>query len=83
MNAGARALFFKQRFSSPRWRRSVALVPAPLKTSKHLLWHRSRSHRAVIRVYDDAGSVIETHERGRFQRSWVGLRVRKKIRSTD
>jgi hypothetical protein len=23
---------------------------------------RSRSHDAVIRVYDDAGSVIETHE---------------------
>jgi hypothetical protein len=24
--------------------------------------HRSRSHRAVIRVYDAAGNVIETHE---------------------
>jgi hypothetical protein len=24
--------------------------------------HRSRSHRAVIRVYDGAGNVIETHE---------------------
>jgi hypothetical protein len=24
--------------------------------------HCSRSHRAVIRVYDDAGNVIETHE---------------------
>ena len=23
---------------------------------------RSRSHRAVIRVYDQAGNVIETHE---------------------
>jgi hypothetical protein len=23
---------------------------------------RSRSHRAVIRVYDDVGNVIETHE---------------------
>ncbi len=23
---------------------------------------RSRSHDAVIRVYDDAGNVIETHE---------------------
>ncbi len=31
--------------------------------------HRSRSHRAVIRVYDDAGNVIETHERWRFQRT--------------
>ena len=24
--------------------------------------HCSRSHHAVIRVYDDAGNVIETHE---------------------
>jgi len=24
--------------------------------------HRSRSHNAVIRVYDAAGKVIETHE---------------------
>ena len=24
--------------------------------------HRSRSHRAVICVYDDVGNVIETHE---------------------
>ena len=24
--------------------------------------HRSRSHHAVIRVYDGAGKVIETHE---------------------
>jgi hypothetical protein len=28
----------------------------------------SRSHDAVIRVYDDAGKVIETHERaGEFR----------------
>ncbi|MGH7984524.1 MAG: hypothetical protein ACREFF_15475 [Candidatus Udaeobacter sp.] len=24
--------------------------------------HCSRSHRAVIRVYDEAGNVVETHE---------------------
>ena len=24
--------------------------------------HYSRSHNAVIRVFDDAGNVIETHE---------------------
>ena len=31
--------------------------------------HRSRSHRAVIRVYDDAGNVIGTHEHaGEFKR---------------
>jgi hypothetical protein len=30
--------------------------------------HRSRSHPAVIRVYDDGGNVIETHEHeGDFQ----------------
>jgi len=29
---------------------------------------RSRSHDAVIRVYDDAGNVIETHEhKGEFK----------------
>ena len=28
--------------------------------------HRSRSHDAMIRVSDDAGNVIETHERERF-----------------
>jgi hypothetical protein len=27
--------------------------------------HRSRSHDAVIRVYDDSGNVIETHEHTR------------------
>jgi hypothetical protein len=30
--------------------------------------HRSRSHRAVIRVYDEAGDLIETHEhKGEFK----------------
>ena len=29
---------------------------------------RSRSHDAVIRVYDDAGNVLETHEQtGEFK----------------
>ena len=32
--------------------------------------HRSRSHDAVIRVYDEAGNVIETHEHaGDFKES--------------
>ena len=32
---------------------------------------RSRSHSAVIRVYDDAGNVIETHEHaGDFNAWW-------------
>jgi len=30
--------------------------------------HRSRSHHAVIRVYDEADNVIETHEhKGNFK----------------
>ncbi|HEX9282084.1 MAG TPA: hypothetical protein VF878_06420, partial [Candidatus Udaeobacter sp.] len=29
--------------------------------------HRSRSHHAVIRVYDGAGNVFETHGRARGQ----------------
>jgi hypothetical protein len=36
--------------------------------------HRSRSHDAVIRVYDDAGNVIETHENtGESKRRKVAL----------
>src|SRR6266568_4736687 len=36
--------------------------------------HRSRSHDAVIRVYDDAGNVIETHEhKGEFKEWWRGV----------
>ena len=30
----------------------------------------SRSHDAVIRVYDGAGNVIETHERGAEFKEW-------------
>ena len=33
--------------------------------------HRSRSHDAVIRVYDEAGNVIEAHEpAGDFREPW-------------
>jgi hypothetical protein len=28
---------------------------------------RSRSHNAVIRLYDEAGNVIETHEHAEFK----------------
>jgi hypothetical protein len=36
----------------------------------------SRSHNAVIRVYDQAGKVIETHEhKGEFK-EWYGNYVR-------
>jgi len=33
-------------------------------------YHRSRSHRAVIRVYDDAGNVIEMHEHAGDSKEW-------------
>jgi len=32
--------------------------------------HSSRSHHAVIRVYDDAGNVIETHEHAGDFKEW-------------
>jgi hypothetical protein len=32
--------------------------------------HRSRSHDAVIRVYDLAGAVIETHEQAGEFKEW-------------
>jgi hypothetical protein len=32
--------------------------------------HYSRSHDAVIRVHDDAGNVIETHEHKRDFKEW-------------
>ena len=32
--------------------------------------HRSRSHPAVIRVYDEAGNVIETHEHAGEFKEW-------------
>jgi hypothetical protein len=35
---------------------------APVSTAIGWAKFRSRSHEAVIRVYDEAGNVIETHE---------------------
>jgi hypothetical protein len=32
--------------------------------------HRSRSHHAVIRVYDEAGNVIATHEHAGEFKEW-------------
>ena len=35
--------------------------------------HSSRSHNAVIRVYDTASNVVETHEhKGNFKEPWRG-----------
>jgi hypothetical protein len=33
--------------------------------------HRSRSHDAVIGVYDDAGNVIEMHEHAGEFKEWL------------
>lgn len=33
--------------------------------------HRSRSHDAVIRVYDEAGNMIETHKHAGDFKEWV------------
>jgi hypothetical protein len=33
--------------------------------------HRSHSHHAVIRVYDEAGNVIETHEHAIPRAGWA------------
>jgi len=42
---------------------------------------RSRSHNAVIRVYDDAGNVIQTHEHtGDFKEAVIVARAKKKDR---
>jgi hypothetical protein len=35
--------------------------------------HRSRSHDAVIRVYDDAGNMIETHEHKGDFKEWSAV----------
>jgi hypothetical protein len=36
--------------------------PNPVSNAVDYAKHRSRSHDAVIRVYDPAGNVFETHE---------------------
>jgi hypothetical protein len=43
---------------SPLWYRGPNAIRDAIGYAKF----RSRSHRAVIRVYDEAGNVIETHE---------------------
>ena len=42
--------------------------PHPLESRVSYAMHYSRSHEAVIRVYDDAGNVNEMHEQaGEFR----------------
>ena len=72
----------------PCQRPGRALEPAITHAGRGRLWYgepnaisnaigyakfRSRSRRAVIRAYDDAGNLIETHEQlGRRNRRHVG-----------
>jgi hypothetical protein len=63
--------------NNPRIRSATAMcchsvgcgTPGRMQSAMRLdTQHYSRSHNAVIRVYDGAGNVIETHEHRRFQR---------------
>ena len=59
----------------PNFRRaaiSVAVVGEPEAISNAIGYakFRSRSHDAVIRVYDDAGKLIETHEHTAEFKDW-------------
>ena len=44
--------------------------PNAVKNAVGYAEHHSRSHDAVIRVYDDAGNVIETHEHKGGFKEW-------------
>jgi hypothetical protein len=53
--------------------RSVALWyggPNAVGNAISYAQHHSRSHDAVIRVYDDAGNMIETHEHKGDFKEW-------------
>jgi hypothetical protein len=47
---------------SPTSWHSVGYGTPKSRTANEYAKHRTRSHRAEIRVYDDADNVIETHE---------------------
>jgi hypothetical protein len=51
---------------SPLWYRGPNAIRDAIGCAKH----RSRSHDAVIHVYDDAGNVIETHEHAGDFKEW-------------
>jgi hypothetical protein len=44
--------------------------PKPISNATGYAKFFSRSHDAVIRVYDEAGSVIETHEQAVEFKEW-------------
>ena len=49
-------------------RRRSDIEPNAVSSAISYAMHRSRSHNAVICVYDEAGNLIETHEQvGEFK----------------
>jgi len=68
---------------SVRWRGFIVTEPLPRISFRHAdgsiatqfdyTKHYSRSHDAVICVYDAAGHVIETHEHKRDFKEWLTL----------
>jgi hypothetical protein len=44
--------------------------PDAISSAISYAMHGSRSHPAVIRVYDEAGNVIETHEHAGEFKEW-------------
>jgi hypothetical protein len=51
----------------PGLRVGETCFPKPSQVAVDYAKFRSRSQDAVIRVYDDAGNVIERHEHARFK----------------
>jgi hypothetical protein len=49
---------------------SVALWYSVVSNTIGYAKHRSRSHDAVVRIYDQAGNVIETHEQAGDFKEW-------------
>jgi hypothetical protein len=59
-------------FLIARWQTTRPLIASTNAIASAIGYakHRSRSHDAVIRVYDEAGDVIETHEHAGEFKEW-------------
>ena len=55
---------------APPFGRLWYIEPGAVGTAIDYARFRSRSHRAVIRAYDAAGNVIETHEHAGDFKQW-------------
>ena len=49
---------------------AITVALGPQAAAIGYVTHRSRSHDAVIRVYDDAGNVIKSHEHASKFKEW-------------